>query len=65
MDAAAELAFVKDRVNKAMLLNQAEASELGCRNTGVEVNVVVARNVGLGAGNPALNPCFYFVGSWH
>jgi hypothetical protein len=48
-----------------MLLNQAEASELGCRNTGVEVNVVIARNVGLGAGNPALNPCFNFGGSWH
>lgn len=65
MNAAAELALAKDCVNKAMLLDQAEAGELGCRDAGAEVNVVVARHLGLGAGNPGLDSLFYFGGSWH
>jgi len=65
MDAAAEFAFAKDRVNTAMLLNQAEVGELSCGNTGIEVHVVIASNLGHGAGDAAFNACFHFFGSWH
>jgi len=65
MDAATELAVVKDCVNKAMLVDEAEASELCCDDAGVEVDVVVARHLGLSARNPNLNSRFYFVGGWH
>ena len=65
MDASAELTFAKDRVNKAMLFDEAEAGELGRDNAGIEVHVVIARHLGLGAGDPSLDPCFYFVGGWH
>jgi hypothetical protein len=65
MDAAAELTVPKDPVNKAMLVDEAEAGELGRDDAGIEVHVVIARHFGLGAGDPSLDPCFYFVGSWH
>ena len=65
MDASAELTFAKDRVNKAMLVDEAEAGELGRDNAGIEVHVVIARHLGLGAGDPAFNSRFYFVGGWH
>jgi hypothetical protein len=65
MDASTELAFAKDLVNTAMLVNQAESSELGCDHAGVEVNVVIARYLSLGPWDSALNSCFYFFGSWH
>ena len=65
MDAAAELTVAKDRVNKAMLVDEAEAGELGRDNAGIEVHVVIARHLGLGAGDPAFNSRFYFVGGWH
>ena len=65
MDAAAELTVAKDPVNKAMLVDEAEAGELGRDNAGIEVHVVVARHLGLGAGNTALNPFFHFGGGWH
>jgi len=65
MDAATELAVAKNAVNKAMLVDETEASELGCDNAGIEVDVVIARHLGLSARDPTLNPCFYFVGSWH
>jgi hypothetical protein len=65
MDAAAELTVAKDPVNKAMLVDQAEAGELGRDNAGIEVHVVIARHLGLGAGNAVFNACFHFFGSWH
>jgi hypothetical protein len=65
MDAAAELTVAKNPVNKAMLVDEAEAGELGRDNAGIEVHVVIARHLGLSAGDPTLNPCFYFRGSWH
>jgi hypothetical protein len=65
MNAATELAFAKDRVNKAMLFDEAEAGKVAGHNTGVEVNVVIAGHVGLGAGNPSLDSLFHFGSSWH
>lgn len=65
MDASAELTVAKDSVNKAMLVDQAEAGELGRDNAGIEVHVVIARHLGLRARNPAFNSRFHFFGSWH
>ena len=65
MDASAELTFAKDRVNKAMLFDEAEAGKVAGADAGAEVHVVVASHVGLRAGNPAFNSRFHFVGGWH
>lgn len=65
MNAATELAFAKDRVNKAMLFDEAEASKVAGHNSGVEVNVVTAGHVGLRARNSSLDSLFDFGGSWH
>ncbi|GEM_PF-3548043 len=65
MNAATELTFLKDCVNKAMLFDETKPGKVAGHNSGAEVDVVVARHLGFGARNTAFNSCSHFVGGWH
>ncbi len=65
MDAAAELTFAKDCVNKAVLFDEAEVGKVVRYNARRKVDVVVTGHLGVRAGNPFFDPCFHFIGGWH